>query len=414
MTDILLDISRLVRRFDRKTLTGVDRVVLAYAQQLRALHGERTRFVYTAGSGISVLSRPVADRVLRAAEANLPERSVSRWAAMLANGAGKASLNGAVARGFVEGLLREVLPGSARNRRRRPIYMTLAHGALEEDGLVRRLHDSGAASCVAFLHDLIPLTHPEYVVPNTTERHSERIRTMATCCKLVITNSSDTQRRFVHYLETHRLPVPPVVSAHLGIESHWIDRRHPPAGGGEPPYFLVVGTIEPRKNHLLLLTVWRAMYDILGERTPRLYVIGRRGWENENILDMLERSPAVRRCVIEKEDMPDNELRALMRNARALLFPSFAEGYGLPLAEALALGVPVIASDLPIFREVAGSVPDYASPIDGRRWFDLVTSYASPYSPERDRQIERLSQFEPTLWPQHFDQVRPHLRKLGL
>ena len=59
------------------------------------------------------------------------------------------------------------------------------------------------------------------------------------------------------------------------------------------------------------------------------------------------------------------EVASLLAGARALLFPSFAEGYGLPLAEALALGVPALCSDLPALREVGGEVPDYLDPLDG-------------------------------------------------
>src|SRR5580698_988440 len=96
------------------------------------------------------------------------------------------------------------------------------------------------------------------------------------------------------------------------------------------PYFVILGTIEPRKNHWLLLQVWRRLVERLGDRTPRLVVIGQRGWECENAVDMLERCEELRGVVTELPACPDVELTSYLRHARALLFPSFAEGYGMP------------------------------------------------------------------------------------
>jgi glycosyltransferase involved in cell wall biosynthesis len=85
-----------------------------------------------------------------------------------------------------------------------------------------------------------------------------------------------------------------------------------------------------------------------------------------------------------------------------LLFPSFAEGYGLPLAEALALGVPVIASDLPALREVGGVVPDYLDPLDGAAWRNAVADYVRPDSLARRAQLARLAGWTPPSWSAHF------------
>src|ERR1700710_674754 len=105
-------------------------------------------------------------------------------------------------------------------------------------------------------------------------------------------------------------------------------RRGPPPKKSDRPYFLCVGTIEPRKNHLLLLHLWRRMVALHGNRAPRLLIVGKRGWENENVLDLLDRCPALRGHVIELGTVPDSKLTALLRGAQALLMPSFAEGFG--------------------------------------------------------------------------------------
>ena len=109
----------------------------------------------------------------------------------------------------------------------------------------------------------------------------------------------------------------------------------------------------------------------------------------------------------------DADLITYLHHARALLFPSFTEGYGLPTTEALSLGLPVIASDLPVFREIVGDVPDYADPIDGKRWEYLIMDYARPDSPLRAAQLERMAAFRQPTWSEHFALIDKLLDELG-
>jgi glycosyltransferase involved in cell wall biosynthesis len=109
--------------------------------------------------------------------------------------------------------------------------------------------------------------------------------------------------------------------------------------------------------------------------------------------------------VVEHATCGDEELVNILRHARALLYPSFIEGFGLPIAEALSLGAPVIASDLPVFREFAGDVPEYVDPLDGRRWRELIEDYARPDSARRAAQIKRVPMFTAPTWAQHFEKV---------
>jgi glycosyltransferase involved in cell wall biosynthesis len=141
-------------------------------------------------------------------------------------------------------------------------------------------------------------------------------------------------------------------------------------------------------------------------------VIGQRGWECEEVLALLGRSVAAGR-VVELARCPDAELRTYLRHACALLFPSFVEGYGLPLVEALALGVPVLASDLAVLREVAGDIPDYASADDLARWEALVVEYTAGDSARRAAQMERLAAFAAPTWSAHFAQVDALLGEIG-
>nr|WP_260170395.1 glycosyltransferase family 1 protein [Roseococcus suduntuyensis] len=177
------------------------------------------------------------------------------------------------------------------------------------------------------------------------------------------------------------------------------------------PYVVMVGTIEPRKNHLLALQMWRQFAREGQPGTPRLRIIGRRGWDNEDVFRMLERvdfGGLVEEC----GRLPDPEVARLVRGAAALLSPSFAEGYGIPVAEALACGTPVIASDIPPAREVGGHVPEFFHPLDFHGWSGAVRALAEPGNARRQAQLQRLAQWRTPTWSDHFRETERFLDRL--
>ena len=255
---------------------------------------------------------------------------------------------------------------------------------------------------VTVIHDLIPITHPRFCRPGEPARHVTRMRCAARVSAGIIVNSQHTLDEFNAFCAKSGLTPPKAVMAPLGVGL-------PPAIPGarriEGPYFVVLGTIEPRKNHWMLLQLWRRMAQTRGCAVPKLIVIGQRGWECEKVVELIVGCRALADVVIEKNRCVDEELADWLRHSRALLFPSFTEGYGLPVTEALSLGVPVIASELPVFREIAGDIPDYAEPSDERRWAELIADYAQPESPLRASQLSRMKGFRVPAWVQHFAQV---------
>jgi glycosyltransferase involved in cell wall biosynthesis len=226
---------------------------------------------------------------------------------------------------------------------------------------------------------------------------------MVSAAARLLAISSATRHDLEDYARERGWSLPPVevtplAAANLAAEPH-------AARPLQSPYFVVLGTIEPRKNHSLLLHLWRELALELGASAPHLVVIGKRGWECENVVDLLERCAPIHGLVHELADCSDAQLASYLAHAQALLFPSFVEGYGLPLAEAMGLGVPAIASDLPVFREVAGDVPEYLHPLDGAQWLRVVRDYCSPASDLRAAQLQRLRSFSATGWVDHFRQV---------
>lgn len=384
--EILLDISRLVWRAWRGFLpTGIDRTCLAYVAHYRG----RARAVVQRGGATRLLS-PALSRdlfaVLLAAEAG--DRRRALWL-----------------------LFWRSLPALLFGRRggrdlAGQLYLNVGHTGLDRVGHSQWLARTGVRP-IYFVHDLIPLTHPEYCRPAEPQKHVRRMTALLRNAVGVIGNSRDTISELAVFAGLQgALSTPPTLVAPLGVE---IGPSAPLHSLGAPlpgrPYFVMLGTIEGRKNHLLMLTIWAELARRMGPNCPQLVIIGKRGWESEQAVDMLERCEAIRGHVIELSHCDDTMLSAYLRGARALLFPSFVEGYGLPLVEALAYGTPVIASDLAVFREPAGNIPDYLSPIDGLGWAKAIEDYARPDGAARSAQITRMAGWTPPTWEAHFAKV---------
>jgi glycosyltransferase involved in cell wall biosynthesis len=128
-------------------------------------------------------------------------------------------------------------------------------------------------------------------------------------------------------------------------------------------------------------------------------------------LAMLDNPSQFAGKVIELNHCDDDELAAWISGARALLMPSFAEGFGLPIIEALELGTPVIASNLSIFREIADAIPTFVAPDDQRSWAHWIRAFARG-DPERERQLKQMGDYRAPDWRGHFATVDEWLARL--
>jgi glycosyltransferase involved in cell wall biosynthesis len=379
---LLLDVTRLVwRRWEGRQPTGIDRVCLAYLDRYR-------------GEAQAVVQHRRIRRIL-------DEKDSVVLFEMLAE----------PARAFRHSLIRAAtrfgLRDSCDGRNR--LYLNLGHTGLNDPGLREWLRKTDVRP-VYFVHDLIPITHPEFCRAGEKAKHEQRMRTVLGSAAGVIANSRATLDDLTAFARRAGLADPPAVAALLGSDA--IAQPEVSAVKPSHPTFVMLGTIEARKNHLMLLYVWTRLVQRLASNAPRLLVIGQRGWESEQAVDLLERSELLKVAVTEIGACDDEALAGHLVGARALLFPSLVEGYGLPLVEALRSGTPVIASDLPVFREIAGDVPDYLDALDGPAWERSIVSYAAEESVARAGQLERLAQYDPPTWSDHFETVGSWLARL--
>lgn len=377
----LLDVTRLIwRRWKGRYPTGIDRVCLAYL----ARFGGRAQAVINHDRFRGILGKQASQDLF-----GLLENPESGFRLSLGAGVLKhmRSFNG-------KGLGRP--------------YLNVGHTGLNLPTF-RRWVGSTDLRPIYLVHDLIPITNPQLCRPGESEKHRERMRTVLLTGAGVIGNSQFTLDALSDFGRAERLPSVPSVAAWLGIDpiSSRVSARAP-----DRPTFVTIGTIEGRKNHLLLLKVWSRLIDRLGSQAPRLLIIGQRGWQAEPVFKLLDNSEQLRGHVIEINRCSDDELAQHLITARALLFPSFVEGYGLPLIEAFGRGVPVIASDLPVFREIASEIPTYLSPLDEAGWEAAILDFARPDSATRAAQVNRIESFREPEWNSHFEIVEQWLGSL--
>lgn len=396
---ILFDISLKLALPWRAQPSGVDRVVFAHSRHWRRLPPDRVTFVAgTAGGGLAALPDGPARLFLTAVEDRIAGGRSGVAARLKAAAAG---IMAAQLAGVGRGLLRRRLAGHPG-----AVLLTASSAILHRPAAIAALKERGARF-VPLIHDMIPVSHPEYSPASGKRRHLARIEAVSRLADGVLTVSAASRDAVRAHLAREGLRCPPIAVAHPGLD---LPRQATPAAAaGDGPYFVILSTVAPRKNHLLMLQVWREL--AARPDAPRLLIIGRRGWENDSAFRLLDRGDFAGR-VEELGRLPDGETAALLRGATALLFPSIEEGYGIPLAEALALGVPAIASDIPVFREVGGDVPEFRHPLDGPGWRDAVLAMAAPGSPMRLAQLGRLARWQAPGWDAHFATVEGFLAEV--
>lgn len=422
MPAIAIDLTRLITRLSHASPSGIDRVDLAYARHVLAQPGERFGLVSTV-LGPRVLDRAGAGAVVDAAASGWEEDRDANadpvyrgLMARLGAGSMPAAASDPAPRAGSRNRLRietelQVLRGGGHEALPKgTVYLHTSHLRLDRPERFDWLYDRPDIRSVFFVHDLIPISHPEYGRPGEAERHAVRMETMARHAAHVIANSADVAAHFSGYLAHRGLLARPVTVAPLGVEPAFLDAGRGAVLVPSKPCFVACGTIEPRKNHLLLLNLWRSLFAELGERTPHLVLVGRRGWEAENVIDMLERCPAIREHVTEVSGLSTHGLAALLRSATALLMPSFAEGYGIPVVEAAACGLPVVASDIPVHREIASSFAQLLDPLDGPGWRRAILELGESASGTRAGLLARLAGYSPPTWEKHFAVVDPILQ----
>ena len=237
---------------------------------------------------------------------------------------------------------------------------------------------------VSVIYDLIPLTHPQFCDEGLVRVFEHWFDWIARTADGFIAISRTISEQVQHEVE-HRLGKQAAAQRwfdyfHLGSD---LDQANPRTAIRPPvkrmlkqrPIYLMVSTIEPRKNHSYLLDtfdqLWAQGQDV------GLCFVGKIGWKTEQLIERVRQHPRLNTHLFMWNDLTDRELEYCYLNARSLVFPSHVEGFGLPLVEAMQRKLPVMASDIPVFREIGGDAMAYFCLSDPATLSGLVTQFES-------------------------------------
>jgi glycosyltransferase involved in cell wall biosynthesis len=247
----------------------------------------------------------------------------------------------------------------------------------EHQSRLMALQKSGV-KIVTLFHDIIPMILPFSYGPGFSEVYKSWFIETLAASDLAFSNSENTRKDIIGYAKSHDLSCPNVHVVRLGDEI--------PSSGESPsvrivketdtPYILSVGTLEYRKNHILLLNAYRYMLDAKGYRPPRLLIVGKKGWLDHDIEYQVENDPRLSGLISILQGVTDADLHHLYVNSMFTVYPSFYEGWGLPVAESLCFGKPCIASGSSSMLEIAPGLVKHADPFILQEWVAAIREFA--------------------------------------
>ena len=214
------------------------------------------------------------------------------------------------------------------------------------------------ATVIAHIYDIISIMHPQFCLERGVYNFMDFLGAHLQYADKIITNAQATVRELERLTEKLGCKLPECVVVPLGADfkENKIIRDEEVAEqlvkvAKERHFILMVGTIEPRKNHKLLLDAYEQG---LKEQGYNIVMAGYMGWNMEAFEKRLKNHPDYQNGVYHFEGLGDKEIAYLYQRAKCLAFLSYTEGFGLPIIEALQRGTPVIAADIPVLREVGG------------------------------------------------------------
>jgi len=271
-------------------------------------------------------------------------------------------------------------------------------------------------SIAVHIYDIIPIQYPQYCDEQTTMRFMDYLGAHLLYADLVIANTESTLqdvRKLAEQIGTK--PIPGVCSP---LGANFVNEHTDFSGTQDinpmalslkgSRYLLMVGTIEPRKNHTFILDAYE---ESLRSAGFRLVIAGRRGWNVDALMMRINELQKFDRNFLFLDSANDRTINYLYEHAFFTVFPTKQEGFGLPVIESFLHKTPVLASDIPVLREVGGDYCDYFSLDDKDDLLNILLQYKSEVSSYSARKA-RLENYRPFSWDQSEDRIWAALEQL--
>lgn len=286
-----------------------------------------------------------------------------------------------------------------------------------DEAFIRYLEAAHAqgARIVQISHDLLPITAPQFS-GHATESLSMYNRRVMPISALVLSVSEATKKDATQWLSDQGLKVPRIEVFRLGEDFTQSTSKKPQDEAfvamnlkGDD-FMLTVGTIEARKNHAILYYTYK-LAKSRGIELPPLLIVGRRGWKTENIYDYITQDPDVKDKLIPLHDISDEELSWLYDHCLFTVFPSQCEGWGMPIAESIMRGIPVISGNVSSMAEVAPGFSINFSPNSTDELLDAIVNMLD--ADTRSKQRDHIKKYKPTTWDDSFSQVIKQMERIS-
>ena len=273
------------------------------------------------------------------------------------------------------------------------------HGTFAED--MAQEKKKHGFTFIHIVHDMIPDRVPAFVVDGLPAVFRAYKRTIFRISDGLIINSESSKRDALAFMKANEITPPPIRVFRIADEA--MSPKPTPRKGVTGEFMLSVGTIEVRKNHMLLYYAYKQGLRE-GKDLPPLVLVGRSGWLTDDLRYILEHDPEVKGRITLHYDVTNSELEWLYQNCLFTVWPSFYEGWGMPVAESLAHGKVTLSSDVSSMPEIAPRLLDLFSPYDSKECLDMMVKYLDKkVRVQKEREIR--TRYKATTWHDMYKQI---------
>lgn len=276
---------------------------------------------------------------------------------------------------------------------------------------VQQKKDSGVR-LVQISYDMLPVVTPQYS-GHSTDTFRFYVEQIYPICDLIIAISQHTKNDITNWLKINSLHVPKIEVMRLGEDFGGANARMPQDRAflennlEAKDFILCVGTFEARKNHSLLYYTYKLSKNKSID-IPQIVIVGRRGWKTDDIFDLIKLDPDTADKFVFLENVSDEELAWLYLNCRFTVYPSFYEGWGLPIAESIYYGAPCVASNTSSMPEVAGNLIRYFNPSSTDECLHEMTNLLNAKKLKQAK--KEIKKYKFVSWDSTFKQVNDFIK----